>query len=65
MNRGLVASVAIGAASTIAVHRLGTRPLLAAAAAASLAAAGVYASTEPELVIGLAIAALLFVMAMN
>ena len=65
MNRELVASVAIGATSTIAVHRLRNRPLLAAAAAASLAAGGVYASAEPELVIALAIGALLFVMAVN
>lgn len=54
MNRQLVATVAVGAAGSIAANRLASRPALAATAAAAMAAAGVYAALEPDLVIVLA-----------
>jgi hypothetical protein len=57
-DRHLLATVAVGAASTIALNRLARRPALAASAAAGLAAAGVYATLEPDLVIVLAIGAI-------
>lgn len=56
MNRQLVATIAVGAASTIALDRFAGRPALAASAAAGLAADGAYATLEPDLVIVLALA---------
>lgn len=63
MNRQLVATVAVGAASTIALDRLAGRLALAASAAAGLAAAGVYVTLEPDLVIVLALGAIVLALA--
>ena len=63
MNRHLIATVAVGAASTIALNRLAGRPALAATAAAGLAVAGVYATLEPDVVILLALGAIVLAVA--
>lgn len=63
MDRRLAAGIAVGAAGAVAVERLRNRPLAAAAAAAGFAAGGVLASQQPELMMALALGALVVVMA--
>lgn len=63
MDRQVLATVAVGAASTVALHRLAGRPALAASAAAALAAMSVFAAVEPDLVIVLAVGAIVFAVA--
>lgn len=60
MNRKLVAGIAIAVAAPVAAARLSHRPTLAAGAGVLLAAASVYAQTEPE--IAIAIGVTVFVM---
>jgi hypothetical protein len=55
MDRRVVAAAAVGAAGVIATERLRARPALAAAAAAGLAVAGIYAAYEPNFVLVLAV----------
>jgi len=54
MDRRMLAAAAVTGAGIIATARLRGRPPLAAAAAAGLAAAGVYAAHEPDIVLVLA-----------
>lgn len=51
MDRKVIANVAVGAASTIALHRFAGRPGVAAIMAGGLAATAVFATVEPDIVI--------------
>lgn len=63
MNSKIAATVAVGAASTIAIERFRSRPTLAASAAAVCAAAGTFAAQEPGVVIALSIVVVVLALA--